>query len=207
MAQPPPTPLLDRLAEAFRHTALPELEREIAFHARLTDDRQAIAAAATWRGARGRVHPRQRRMPREVKARAGAALQELRLEGVASFEQCLGRVNATIGGVHGVGEVAVYDVALRLAAGRGLLPSRVRLHAATRECARLLGADPGRARWLPVEAFPVPLRDFSPWALERFLGFAREELEALLGPRRGASLSYSLARWRRGLVAPTRRAA
>ena len=44
-----------------------------------------------------------------------------------------------IGGIHGIGELAVYDIACRIGAFLGLSPERVYLHAGTREGARALG--------------------------------------------------------------------
>lgn len=175
----------------FEGTGLIELERELAYHAAMPDERAAVFSAATWQGARGRTHVRQRRMPRVAKLAAGKALRRAHFEDARTFEGLLQRVQAAIGGVHGVGGITVYDAALRIGASRGLSPSRVRLHGTSRESALLLGLAVERKRWIEGAAFPAPLSGLRPSAIERFLSSYRDALEDLAEPRYGASLTLA----------------
>lgn len=177
------------------------LALELGHHARLPDERAAVEAVASWRGAGGKVQARQRRMPRVAKEAAGRALRRARFAEARTFEALLRRVHQAIGGVRGVGEVTVYDAALRIGAQRGLLPGRVRLHATARESAALLGLAVARKRWLEVDAFPTALRGLAAWELERFLSSYRQELEHLAEPRLGASLTLAIAPYLRARAA------
>lgn len=67
-----------------------------------------------------------------------------------------------------VGELYVYDAALRLGAHLGLAPTFVYLHAGTRLGARALGLGQGRA-YLEMHELPLPLQALSPDEVESFL--------------------------------------
>lgn len=187
------SPRLEAWVEDFEQTGLAELEVELDFHRALPDAASAVSAVATWRGKGGRVHGRQRRMPRVVKEAAGKALLRAHFKRARTFEALLRKVRQVIGNVYGVGEVTVYDVALRIGTQRDLLPGRVRLHATARESAAFLGLEVNRRSWISVESFPRPLRGLTPWGIERFLSTYREELEQLSEPQRRASFSVALA--------------
>jgi len=186
---------LANLVSDFERNTLEELRNELEHHRTLPDERAALRAVASWRGAGGRFHPRQWRMPRAVKRAAGEALCAARLDlgGTGSFEALLAAVQAAIGGVRGVGEVSVYDAALRLGAWRGLLPGRVRLHGAVRESAAALGVAVEGRSWIEVEAFPAEFAHLEAWELERLLSRYHDELEALTRRRLGASLQRVVA--------------
>jgi hypothetical protein len=187
------SPRLEAWVREFEQTGLAELEAELEFHRVLPDTAAAVSAVATWRGKGGKVHGRQRRMPRVVKEAAGKALLRAHFARARTFEALLRQVRQAIGSVCGVGEVTVYDVALRIGIQRDLLPERVRLHATARESAVLLGLEVSRRSWISCESFPRPLRRLAPWGIERFLSTYREELEQLSEPQRRASFSVALA--------------
>ena len=186
---------LAALIADFERNALEELRSELEHHRAQPDERAALRAAASWRGASGRFHPGQWRMPRAVKRAAGEALCRVRFDfgGMDRFETLFAAVHEAIGGVRGVGEVCVYDAALRIGVWRGLLPSRVRLHGTSRESAVALGVEADRRPWIEVEAFPSELAGLRSWEIERFLSRYRDELEALTRRRLGASLRRVVA--------------
>ena len=56
-----------------------------------------------------------------------------------SFDDLHRTVHDRIGGIHRIGELAVYDISCRIGAFVGLSPNRVYLHAGTRKGAQALG--------------------------------------------------------------------
>jgi hypothetical protein len=80
-------------------------------------------------------------------------------------------VAETIGGIPGIGDLTVYDTAIRIAAHRGLSPRRVYLHAGTRDGARALGVPRDRAWVMPRE-----LRRLRPMEIEDCLCIYKAEL-------------------------------
>ena len=98
----------------------------------------AVRAAALAEDHRGKRLSHQRRIPGRVLRECASALDAAlpRLRCAPTFEDLHGIVREEIGELRGVGELTVYDTALRIAAHRGLEPARVFLHASTRVGAR-----------------------------------------------------------------------
>ena len=86
----------------------------------------------------------------------------------ASFDQLYQAVEASVGHVHGVGPLYIYDTALRLGASKGLWPNKVYLHAGSLEGAtRVLGRI--TSRHLPLSSFPREFRRLDPHEVENLL--------------------------------------
>jgi len=102
-------------------------------------------------------------------------LQAARLEQTADFDELHQRVDQAIGSLHGIGELTVYDTALRIGARLGFLPERVYLHSGTRVGARALGLD-WRATVLDVSDLPRELRDLRPHEIEDCLCIFKDKL-------------------------------
>ncbi len=132
---------------------------ELHFYRAMPTLRHAIRRAARARTAGGGKHPHQWRIAWDVLRRFGTRLarEERALQEAQSFDE-LHRVVQRIGELtHGIGELAVYDTALRIGAKLELPPARVYLHRGTRGGAGALGLDhrrpsiavsapPGRSR-------------------------------------------------------------
>src|SRR2546426_21264 len=122
----------------------------------------------------------QRRIPRAVLRRSAARLLDrlTELKRARSFEQLHNVVDATIARIHGIGELTVYDTALRIAAHRGLEPKRVYLHAGTREGAKTLGISRDR-KWVLPGKLPRAFRRLRPIEIEDCLCIYKAELRRL----------------------------
>jgi len=106
---------------------------------------------------RGRLvkHGHQSRIPASALREAAA---HLRAQGVAvsaapDFRRLHDVVEATIGSIAGIGELAIYDIAHRIGAHRGLAPAEVYIHRGTRKGAialRFSGRKTIAMRELPV---------------------------------------------------------
>ena len=74
--------------------------------------------------------------------------------------------------IQGIGDLYIYDAALRIGAYLRLTPERVYLHAGTRIGARksgLLLRAGGRREWLESNELPATLRDLPPSDVENLL--------------------------------------
>jgi hypothetical protein len=65
-------------------------------------------------------------------------------------------MEASIRSIPGIGELAIYDIADRIAGYRGLRPVKVFLHAGTRKGVVAVGLD-GTRKTLPLACFPGAL--------------------------------------------------
>ena len=155
----------------------------LAFYAEQPSLDHALEVVATWRNPEGKVERHQRRLRRDVKRVAGELIRRLELRAATSFEVVFERVQEALGGVHGAGDLVVYDVALRLAAVLGLPPQRVYLHRGSRSGARALGIRTNE-RSLPLDAFPREFRRLHAWEIENLLCVYKHRLST---PRNLAS--------------------
>ena len=123
-------------AERHRRPAERELE-----YFRILPEEDAVSKAALAQLPSGKRHAHQYRVPL-------AALQEGRrllldnlpaLRKASSFDELFELVEAMIRPISGIGELTVYDTALRIGARLGLEPAKVYLHAGTRAGAKALG--------------------------------------------------------------------
>ena len=78
--------------------------------------------------------------------------------------------------VGGLGELYVYDTALRIGAKLNLLPNKVYLHAGTRSGAEALGFD-GKATVLNVSDLPRELQKLEPHEIEDVLCIFKADLK------------------------------
>jgi hypothetical protein len=139
----------------------------------------AVRAAALAEDGRGKRFPHQRRIPGRVLLECAAVLEEAlpRLRRAPSFEDLHDLVREEIGEIRGVGRLMVYDTAVRIAAHRGMEPTRVFLHAGARLGARRLGLD-ASAESLAVADLPVALRRLRPHEIEDVLCIYKDDFGA-----------------------------
>ena len=140
--------------ERFRRNA----QRELACFEKLPTE-EAVSRAGLAELPSGKRHSHQRRISR-------SALEESRrrlldnlplLRKAKSFDELHELIGRVIGPIHGIGELAVYDTALRIGARFRLEPSRVYLHAGTRDGAKALGLD-WKCAAIEMHDLPHPLR-------------------------------------------------
>jgi hypothetical protein len=149
----------------------------------------AVARAAGSSRADGKRESHQRRIPKDALDRFAAALLKQPLANAREFEDLHAYVRRaakpTRGiGVQGIGELAIYDVALRIGWFGRMEPTVVYLHAGTRDGAIALGLDATCAT-LPVAAFPPELGALSASEIEDFLCIYKSELARLRRGRTG----------------------
>jgi hypothetical protein len=115
----------------------------------------------------GKRFDHQRRIRPAALHQATASLMNARaeLQTCQNFDELIQLVHDTIGPIQNIGPLTIYDTALRLGAFLGLEPTKVYLHAGTKEGAKALGLD-NRSRCLPVSIFPNAFRRLRPREIE-----------------------------------------
>ena len=158
--------------------------RELRFYRSMPTPARAIRRGARARTADGGKHPHQWRIPRGVLRAFGAQLarRESALSEAGSFDELHEAVRCVGDPIHGVGELAVYDTALRIGARLGLDPERVYLHRGTRDGAAAVGVDHRRST-IAVSKLPSPFARLAPHEIEDCLCIFKGLLSGKPSPR------------------------
>jgi hypothetical protein len=82
-----------------------------------------------------------------------------------TFQDLFAAIEAALKPVHGIGELAIYDIALRIGARCEIEPENVYLHRGTREGAGALGFDK-RLRYIEPDTLPREFRRLKPYEIE-----------------------------------------
>jgi len=148
----------------------PRAEDELAWFRGQPSVRAAIERAALAVNSRGQRYSHQRRLKRKTLEQAFQILCgcESRIRKAKSFDELFDVVDAAFHDVTGIGELYVYDTALRLGAKLSLEPTKVYLHSGTRVGARALGLD-GGARTLSGSEIPAAFQELQPHEIEDVL--------------------------------------
>ncbi len=151
------------------------LNAHLSFYKNQPTIEDAIDKAAMAIMANGKKHPHQWRLKKSVLAEVREALLKRRddLQSSTSFAQIKQIVSDSA--VHGFGELAIYDTALRLGYYLQQLPSEVYLHAGTRKGANTLTLNVSRAS-IRMEEFREEFHSLQPHEIEDFLCIYKEEL-------------------------------
>lgn len=128
----------------------------------------AVSRAARAVRPDGKRYAHQRRIPGHVLAAADASLRKARLKRCSTFHELFVAVRESIGCLPGIGELMVYDTALRVGAWLRLGPEKVYLHSGTRQGARVLGLD-CRAEAIERRELPRELQLLRPCEVEDVL--------------------------------------
>lgn len=141
---------------------------------------EALRIAAEAQDDRGHRYSHQRRIKthaiREATKRLAEAHDEI--QRCPTFHELWNVVGSLLEPIPGIGELYIYDTALRLGAHLGLNPEKIYLHAGTRTGARKLGLlSPRDTRlWLESKELPAPLRDLPPPDVENLLCIYKDRL-------------------------------
>jgi hypothetical protein len=158
------------LVKSFRREYAPGGRIENEYFRHLNSIDQVIHHVAFAIDEHGRCYDHQFRIWRIARMKAKAILTSSvpRLRDCTSFHELHALLEALLLPIRGIGELYVYDAALRLGAHLGLAPKFVYLHAGTRQGATSLGVGHGRA-YLKMHELPRPLQSLTPDEIESFL--------------------------------------
>ncbi|OYD95385.1 hypothetical protein CDG76_10445 [Nostoc sp. 'Peltigera membranacea cyanobiont' 210A] len=155
-------------------------EKEYSWYKQADNLKDAIRKAFLSEDEQGKVHPHQRRVGRQRLALAAdIALKHLDTQCVIDFDNfnsIYQFVQDVRNKVEGFGELANYDVALRITKYLGFELQEVYLHAGVTIGFRALGLNVKERDIIPVEEFPEPFKQLSGDHLENLLCIYKEVL-------------------------------
>lgn len=125
----------------------------------------------------GKRFSHQRRIPLAVLKKAHKALisNSTKLKGSGDFDELFAEIDKAVDSIKGIGELYVYDTALRIAANRGVLPKTVYIHSGTRVGAKALGFT-GREKTIRLPKLPREFRLLKPHEIEDVLCIFKSQL-------------------------------
>lgn len=152
----------------------------------------AVSVAALAQSPSGKRFSHQRRLPGSVLARARLELQRSieNIRPAATFDDLHAEVQNIVGGIPGIGELYVYDTAVRIGVKRQLSPKHVYIHAGVREGARMCGLDPTRTK-IPMSDLPNALRTLEPNEVEDILCIYKHQIAGAAMAERANSRCFA----------------
>ena len=158
---------------------------------------KTISVAALALSPSGKRLPHQQRIPRAVLEQARTALMANieRLASIKTFDDLHAEIDSITRQIPGIGELYVYDTALRIGAKLGLEPLHVYVHAGVREGVRNLGLDPGLAR-IPISELPAQLQALQPYEIEDVLCIYKDQIAGATMANRNRSHCFPSTRSR-----------
>jgi hypothetical protein len=172
----------DALVRTYILRIRPRALAEIDWFARQPSFHAAIETAALAVNSRRKRYSHQRRLTKLALERARGALSKRAraMEEADDFSELFDLIDAALEPIPGLGELYVYDTALRIGAKLNLFPEKVYLHAGTRLGARALGLRV--AATLDVSELPKEFRRLKPHEIEDVLCIFNEALKAAAVP-------------------------
>lgn len=171
---------LGTIARAYATKLRPNAEAELDWFRHQPNLQEAIRNAAFAVNSNGKRYSHQRRLKSSTLEQAYVIMSdniEL-IEDAQDFGQLIRRLEMMLENTEGIGELYIYDTALRLGAYLGFLPQKVYLHAGARTGARKLGLD-YRAPAIEVSSVPEELRGLAPHEIEDVLCIFKDDFDSL----------------------------
>jgi hypothetical protein len=172
---------LEALVDDYIQWTRPERERELSQFRDAPTDEDAISNAALARDPKtNKRHPHQRRIPApSLEESRRRLLKNLSLvRSTKPFEELIELIDHLIRPLDRVGELVVYDTALRIGARFGCEPEKVYVHRGTRDGIRKLGLD-SRRETIEMDELPAPIRKLRPREAEDFLCVYKDDFGTL----------------------------
>jgi len=107
--------------------------------------------------------------------RGEARLSGTKFDHCSTFEDLHDAIRGAIGSIRGIGDLTVYDTAVRIGAHLGLEPQMVYLHAGTKAGARAMGLA-GQGGRLAMSTLPAAFRQLSAREVEDCLCIYKDAL-------------------------------
>ncbi|SRR6266700_448000 len=163
-------------------------DRELEWFRRQPTLSEAVRLAGLAERPFGKRFNHQRRIPPSVLLNAARVLLDEvnKIAQAGTFDELFQLIARAIGDIRGVGELMIYDTALRIGAKLSLSPERIYLHSGTREGARYLGFD-GKRKSIDLHELPTALQRLEPSQIEDVLCIYKNHLR-LIGGEKPASV-------------------
>jgi hypothetical protein len=156
----------------------PKAEAELAWFEQQPNLTAAIRMAALALNRKMKRYSHQRRIKRPAIEESLRILcnSEKHIRNCQDFSNLFTLVETELADVYGIGELYVYDTALRIGANLGVFPKEVYLHAGTRVGARKLGLD-ARKPSVKMSSLPAPLQTLRPHEVEDVLCIFKDQFD------------------------------
>lgn len=172
--------ILDEIVEKYIRKYRIIARAEMRSFAKESSLASAIRRAALCQWPNGEKHEHQYLIPPAVLQKAEERLQAAakRLARASDFVALHRMVEEEIGGMRGVGDLTIYDVAHRVGAYLGITPTLVHLHRGTKEGAAILGF---KGKTVHPNDLPAAFSRLTPAEIEDCLCIYRRELRGTSG--------------------------
>jgi hypothetical protein len=157
----------------------PRAQEELDWFRKQPSLQSAIEYAALATNSQGKRYSHQRRLPKTTleQAKQTLLINAKAIEESRDFDDLFILIDKILEPVWGIGELYVYDTALRIGAKLNLLPTVVYLHAGTRQGARALGF--GKAATLNASDLPADFRPLEPHEIEDVFCIFKDDLRKM----------------------------
>jgi hypothetical protein len=168
---------LEAIVRTYTRAIRPRAQDELNWFAHQHSLAQAIETAALAKTSEGKRYSHQRRITKSALQEALGILssQERAIQRSRNFDDLFNLIEKSLEPIRGIGELYIYDTALRIGAKLNLSPTKVYLHAGTRDGARALGTD-ATATTLGMRALPPEFHCLEPHEIEDILCIFKSEL-------------------------------
>ncbi len=163
------------IVSAYKKTYRPSLSMQMQFYGTHRSLAEAVETAALARLPGRRRHPHQRRIAQAVLHASKNSLLGVNLESCKTFSELHERVKTAISDISGIGELTIYDTALRIGAYLRLEPELIYLHAGVRDGVKALGLNHG-LHTLEKSQLPRQFHSLRPCEIEDCLCIYKKEL-------------------------------
>jgi len=149
----------------------PRKEVEFNWFRRQSSIESAIISATEAKDERGKQYSHQRRIDKNAIREAKTILLENAddIKKSKSFHHLWLLIRDLIKPISGIGDLYIYDTALRIGAFLNLLPDKVYLHAGTRKGAKAINHPEWKNDWIEIETLPKELKQLSADEIEDIL--------------------------------------
>ena len=149
----------------------PRQQKELNWFRQQPSLEAAIITAARAKDERGKRYRHQNKIHRKAIPQAESLLLEKcdELQNRRSFHELWSLIKGVLELIDGIGELYIYDAALRIGAYLNLSPDRVYLHRGTRAGAKAFGFVTRKKEWLNLGGLPNMLRELPAHEIEDIL--------------------------------------
>jgi hypothetical protein len=173
------------VVKSYKRCCRPHHSEQLQFYKTQESLSEAIEKAALAGLSNGKRHSHQRRIPGIVllSAKDNLIRYSHDLAGCKSFSELHAKIDKIIGDIVGIGELTVYDTALRIGAYLALEPELIYLHAGVRHGVKALGLY-HRLQTLKKSELPKEFHELKPHEIEDCLCIYKRELSGIAVKRK-----------------------
>lgn len=155
----------------------PKKQKEINWFRQQPSLETAIDLATKAKNENGKQYSHQWRIPKIAISKANKLLLERHytLKNCKSFHELWLLLRKNLMPIHRIGELYIYDTALRIGAYLNLSPDRVYLHRGTLEGAKAFGFVTKKREWLNLNELPKSFNELSAYEVEDMLCIYKNE--------------------------------